>query len=271
MRKIGLVMFCLLTKFAAANDIEIQRDNRIQRENYDSNRVYVINTVVGRATLVKLEEDESLTVSESSVLGMGFADAWTLAARGNNIIFKQSRANPDTNLIIVTNKRTYAFDLKTAKKDTPATYVLAFKYPDTEALKLAKKNEQDLLLAKVAAAAKTDKRVFNVDYVWRGDNEQLKPTAAWDDGRFTRLLYDHSGTLPVFFKVLPDGSEARINYNVDFDDGRIVILQEVAQTIRVRLNNEVIEVINKNYQLPKFNKNGAGQAGAVRVENGVEK
>lgn len=259
-KKIISIFLCVFSLNVFAADI------RIQREVYDSERVYVINTKVGRTTLVQLEEDEALTITNSSVLGMGDATAWNLSVRGNNIIFKQAQEHPDTNMIIVTNKRTYSFDLKTAKKDTAPTYVLKFTYPDTEAAKAAKEAEKALMIAKLTAQAKTDERVLNTEYVWRGSNELLKPTAAWDDGRFTRLMYDHAGVLPVFFKVMPDGSEARINTNIDSEDGRIVILQEVTQTIRARLNDEVIEIINKGYVLPKFNKNGAGQAGAVRID-----
>lgn len=262
MKNFILMLLCFSSVQAFAGD------TRIQREVYDSERVYVINTKVGRTTLVQLEDDEALTISKSSVLGMGDASAWDLSVRGNNIVFKQAQVNPDTNMIIVTNKRTYSFDLKTAKKDTEPTYILKFTYPDTEALKAAKEADKALLIAKLAEAAKNDVRVLNTEYVWRGDNELLKPTAAWDDGRFTRLMYDHAGVLPVFFKVMPDGSEARINSNIDTEDGRVVILQDVTQTIRARLNDEVIEIINKGYVLPKFNKNGVGQAGAVRIENG---
>lgn len=264
MKKIILAMLFLASTHVLANDI------RIQRAVYDSERVYIINTRVGRTTLVQLEEDEALTISDASVLGMGDATAWNLSVRGNNIIFKQAQEHPDTNMIIVTNKRTYSFDLKTAKKDTAPTYVLKFTYPDTEALKATKEAEKAMTIAKLTAAAKTDERVLNTEYVWRGDNELLKPTAAWDDGRFTRFMYDHAGVLPVFFKVMPDGSEARINSNIDTEDGRVVILQDVTQTIRARLNDEVIEIINKGYLLPKFNKNGAGQAGAVRIDGKLQ-
>ena len=245
-------------------------DMRIQREVYSSDRVYTINTKVGRTTLIQLEEGETLTMSDSTVLGMGDATAWNLSVRGNNIIFKQAQKQPETNLIIATNKRTYAFDLFTADKDTLATYVMRFTYPDTEAQKAVQEASKLEASAKLAAQLKTDVRALNFDYVWRGDNALLKPTAVWDDGRFTRLQYDHAGLLPVFFKVLPDGSEARINSNVDAVDGRIIVLQEVTETIKARLNDDVIEITNKAYALPAFNQHGVGIAGAIRTLKGDE-
>jgi type IV secretion system protein VirB9 len=240
-------------------------DLRIQTEQYDKSRVYNVYTKVGRTSLIQLEDDETLTVSRSSVLGMGDADAWTLSARGNNIIFKPSQVNPDTNLIFVTNKRTYVIDLSNVAKGGLPTYLLRFTYPDTEAAKAALEAKR----AQVTAAAKAEKIEVNTDYVWRGDNALLKPTAAWDDGRFTRLVYDNAAELPVFSKVLPDGTEALVNASIDPEDKKTVIIQEVGRTLRGRLGNEVIEIINRNYKVPKFNVTGSGIPGAVRVEKGV--
>lgn len=240
-------------------------DERIQTEMYDSNRVYRIYTKVGRTTLIQLEEGETLNTSPASVLGMGDAQAWNLSARGNNILFKQTQAKPQTNMIVVTNKRTYSFDLETANKNNSPTYILRFQYPDTEAA-----NAQRIASRKqLVKNARPEKTTINTEYVWRGDNAMLKPSAAWDDGRFTRLVYDHAGELPVFFKVLPDGSEALINTSVDPADKKTILLQEVIRTVRARLGNDVIEVINRHYNLPKFNTNGTSVPGAVRIEKGA--
>lgn len=261
MKKISLILLVFLLNVCHA-------DERIQREIYNMKRVYPIYTQIGRTTLVQLEKDESLSINESSVLGMGDEKGWDLAVRGNNIMFKQKANKPDTNLIVVTNKRTYSFDLKTATKNDPLTYVLHFSYPDTEAALIALQADMLEKKAKLIAMANTENIVINTDYVWRGENVLLKPTSAWDDGRFTRFGYDHAGSLPLFFKVLPDGTEAQINYNIDPDDPTSILLQEVIQMVRIRLGKEVIEVINKSYKLPKFNKFGTGMNGTIRIENG---
>lgn len=268
MKKIILSLLMFITNICYADDRIQLADVRIQREIYDMRRVYPIYTQVGRTTLVQLEKDESLSINDSSVLGMGDEKGWDLAVRGNNIMFKQKAIKPDTNLIVVTNKRTYSFDLKTASKIDPLTYVLHFSYPDSEAALAALEAEMLEKKAKLTAAAKAENIVINTDYVWRGDNALLKPTSAWDDGRFTRFGYDHAGALPLFFKVLPDGTEAQLNYNIDPDDPTSILLQEVIQVARVRLGKDVIEVVNKAYKLPKFNKFGAGMNGTIRIENG---
>lgn len=240
-------------------------DERIQTETYDANRVYRIYTKIGRTTLIQLEEGETLNTSPTSVLGMGDAGAWNLSARGNNILFKQTQAKPQTNMIVVTNKRTYSFDLETTSKNHFPTYIFRFQYPDTEAANAQRTASRKQLVKN----ARPEKITINTEYVWRGDNTMLKPTAAWDDGRFTRLVYDHAGELPVFFKVLPDGSEALINTSIDPADKKTIILQEVIRTVRARLGNDVIEIVNRHYILPKFNTHGTGLPGMVRIEKGT--
>ena len=245
-------------------------DPRIRTEIYDKAKVYNVHTQIGRASLIQLEEDESLVISPSSVLGIDDADAWNLGVRGNNIVLKPSQKMPQTNVVVVTNKRTYSFELLATAKDSMPTYILRFRYLDTEAAKAAAEAAAEAKRVQITAAARAEKTVVNTNYVWRGDNELLKPTAAYDDGRFTRLVYDHSGELPVFYKVLPDGTEALLNSNVDPDDKRTVVLHEVIRTVRARMGDQVIEIINRAYTLPKFNETGTSVPGAVRVDKGTQ-
>lgn len=254
-------------------------DERLQFTPYQRARVYTIYAAIGKASMIQLQEGETVDPkkSDASVVGLGFGSAWTLGVRENNFVIKPKMAFPDTNMILVTNKRTYAFDLKMAPKYIQPTYILAFSYPEDE--KKAQLDAQANLarVAAQAAQAQADKDrltessraqrvVVNTEYFWRGDNTALKPTAAWDDGRFTHLQYDHAGELPVFFKVLPDGTEALVNSNIDPAEKSVVILQEVLKTIRVRLGQSVVEVVNHGFKTPAFNTTGMSEHGAVRVE-----
>jgi len=241
-------------------------DARIRTEIYDSNQVYNIYTAVGRASLIQLEDDESLVISPNSVLGIGDADAWNLGVRGNNIVLKPAQKLPQTNIVVVTNKRTYSFELLTAPGTDAPTYILRFRYLDTEAAKAKTEALAEAKRLDLTSAAKAQPVTINTDYVWRGTNELLKPSAAYDDGRFTRLAYDNAGELPLFFKVLPDGSEALLNSNIDEQQGNTVVLHEVIRTVRARLGDQVIEIINRSYAQPKFNETKTGVPGVVRVD-----
>lgn len=258
----------LLCALLAAASCGAFADTRIRTDVYDKTRVYNIHTVIGRASLIQFEDDESLVISPSSVLGIGDAEAWNLGVRGNNIVLKPTQRMPQTNIIVVTNKRTYAFELIAAPKVDSATYIQRFRYLDTEEAKAAAEAAAEAKRARITAAAKSEKVEINTDYVWRGVAEKLTPTAAYDDGRFTRLVYDHAGELPLFFKVMPDGSEALLNYNVDPDDRKTVVLHEVIRTVMVRLGEQVIEITNRGYKLPALNTTGSSEHGVVRTERG---
>ncbi len=250
----------------AAASIAHAQDSRIRTEVYDKNRVYNIHTAIGRASLIQFEDDESLVLTPNSVLGIGDADAWNLGVRGNNIVLKPAQKLPQTNIVVVTNKRTYSFELQGTPQAMQPTYILRFRYPDSEEAKAKAEALAEAKRVKITAAAKAEKITINTNYVWRGDNELLKPTAAYDDGRFTRLVYDNAGELPLFFKVMPDGSEALLNSNVDPQQGNTVVLHEVIRTVRARLGNQVIEIINRAYVQPSFNENKTSVPGVVRVE-----
>lgn len=244
----------------------VEQDNRIRNEIYNKDAVYNVFTRVGRASLIQFEDDETLVVSPSSVLGIGEANDWDLGVRGSSLAIKPLKAKPATNLLVVTNKRSYAFELLPAPKNSQPTYILRYRYFDTEQARAAAEAAAEAKRVSITAASKAAPVKVNTNYVWRGDNELFKPTGAYDDGRFTRLIYDSAVELPVFYKVLPDGSEALLNYNVDQQDRRIVILQEVIRTVRARQGNDVIEIVNKGYVLPKLNMTGTSVHGAVRVD-----
>lgn len=277
MKKLFLFALLALGHVQAQAQAEtfVFHDERIRSEVYDKNAVYKIDTMPGRATLIEFEKGESLTASPSSILGIGNAKDWDIGVRGSSLAIKPLTWRPETNLLVVTNKRTYAFAVVPAPKNEYATYVLRFTYPDTAKANAEAAHEQEVANALaearrelLTAASKAEKITINTDYAWRGDDKLLKPTGAFDDGRFTRLIYDRAVGLPVFYNVLPDGSEALLNYTVDPDDRRVVILPEVIRTVRAREGKDVIEIVNQHYVEPKLNMTGTSVYGAVRVDKG---
>ena len=229
--------------------VQAGADPRIQVEEYRNDTVFDIYATVGRATLIQLEADESLGSSDQSVLGVGDAEAWNIGVRGNNIVLKPRASLPRTNIVIVTNKRTYSFDLKIAPKNVHPTYILRFKYPESEALKIQVTLEAEAVRLKRLEDLK-NKNSFsfklNTGYSWRGQADWLVPTMAYDNGLFTYLIYDSGRSLPVLYKVNPDGSELLLNTSIDPEDRSIIRIHEVLELVRARLDNNVIEIKNNN-------------------------
>lgn len=235
-------------------------DARVQVFNYDPSDVFVINARVGHSTLIQFEEGEA--IHEEGGLGMGDAKAWSLAVKGNNIFFKPVTDLPDTNMLIVTNKRTYAFQLTTG--GASPTYIARFNYPE--------ENIQNPSSAVTPASLKAISKdangrnilvsnKINVNYSYRG-SRALKPTNTWDDGRFTYLQFAHSSDLPAVYRVLEDNTEALVNTHVKDD---VLVIQEVGNVYRLRFGKSVGDISNSNYKLPDFNKTGTSDNNYIRT------
>lgn len=237
-------------------------DPRIQIATYNASQVYHVKAAVGRAVLVQFEDGEVLD-EESGLLGMGDSQAWNLAVKGNNILFKPLAANPDTNLIVNTNKRTYVFQLSVEEKGGQAdTYVLRFHYPDTvaanRAAELAKQQQVQSILDGEHVYA--DRK--NQDYWGYGDKE-LAPTAMYDDGRFTYIDFNNNRDMPSVYKIMPDGTESLVNYHVK---GYTVVVHELAQTFILRLGEKVLGINNRGFnESGHFNHLGTGNDNEVRL------
>lgn len=239
-------------------------DARIQTVTYSPNNVFHIRAQIGRAVLVQLEEDERLE-GDSAALGMGDSEAWKLNVKGNNIIFKPTAPNPETNLIVTTNKRTYVFQLSIDGRGRQApTYVLRFRYPDTQRANLAAqraKNDQahDILSGKKLRPNVTR---ANQNY-WGYGDKALTPTAMYDDGRFTYLEFDNGRDMPSIYKIMPDGTESLVNLHVE---GNTVVVHELSKQFVLRLGNTVLGVDNRGFsQRGRFNQTGSGLDGRVRI------
>lgn len=264
-----LIKTAAATLSVAASFSASAADNRIRTEVYSENRVYPIYGEIGKVTLVQLEDDERL--DGNNLVGIGHSEAWTQAGRGNNLMFKPKSADPVTNMVIVSSKRTYAFDLKLANPKNPPTYILRFDYPDTRKAKQAEQNKrQAALRAKQDQALKTltdsgavhDVMMSNQLYFGQG-SKNLAPIAMWDNGRFTYLKFNDGRDIPTIYRVETDGSETLLNTHRENDT---TVIHEVNEKIMLRLGRAVLLIENRGFN-PQgtFNHTGTDDNQSVRL------
>ena len=174
-------------------------------------------------------------------------------------------------MIIVSNKRTYAFDLKMANPRNPPTYILRFDYPDTRKAKQAEQRQkQAALRAKQDQALKTltdtgavhDVMSFNQLYFGQG-SQKLAPTSMWDNGRFTYLKFNNGRDMPAIYRVEADGSETLLNTHHENDT---TVIHEVNEKIMLRLGRAVLLIENRGFN-PQgtFNNTGTDDNQSVRL------
>ena len=251
-----------------------EKDSRIHYVEYDTDTVVKIRAKVAHTVTVQLDKGES---AEQGVVAMGDAQAWNMAVKGNNLIFKPTAESPQTNLTVITNKRIYVFDLSLAgcsynkkgkKVCTPPTYLLRFTYPDDIAAARAAANRQQARAFQMKLKYGLDGAKTPLNYNYYGVGEKkIAPAAMWDDGRFTYLRYPNNKDLPTIYKLNPDGSEMLVNTRTD---GDTFIIHETAEEFVMRLGDSVLGIKNKGYKVGEFNHLGTNDRNSVRLIKGEE-
>jgi type IV secretion system protein VirB9 len=236
----SLPLFLLVGSVAMAAELPARSadDPHVQSVVYNPDQVVVIKTRVGVATLIQFDKRE--WIDPSSLVGMGDAEAWKLSAKRSNILFKPVAARPDTNLTVVTDKRTYLFRLESAKGTQPATYILRFSYPE----------EQGSAGTGQSAPCASGKQNYN--YVKWGSAE-LAPSAAWDDGTFTCFRFPKNTDLPEVFRKMPDGTEMLVNTHMQDD---VLVVHDLSSEYRLRLGNQVLGVKTTSLTPAPYNRKG---------------
>ena len=251
------------------------KDSRIQYVEYDMDNVVKIRAKVGYTVTVQLDPTEN---AEQGVVVSGNKQGWAMETKGNNLIFKPAAEKGlNTNLTVITNKRTYVFDLALAgcsynkqgkKVCSPPTYLLRFTYPEEKA-------KAELLKARQQARAFQLKLKYGLDgaktplnYVYYGKGDKkIAPTAVWDDNNFTFIQYADNRDLPAVYKINPDGTEMLVNTHIEDDT---LIIHETAEQFVLRLGNSVLGIRNGAYKTGKFNRLNTNTPNAVRLDKGAE-
>lgn len=261
------ISFCLANSLIAVSAHAEQRpvsikDSRMQFFNYTIDDVFLIKTKMGHSSLIQFEAGE--IIHDDGGLGVGEARDWSIAVKGNNVFFKPLKDFiPPTNMIVVTNKRTYAFALQTTHSND-MTYVARFNYPEEKIVNVKQETHipKEFKRVKQGDTSYLIDAKINTNYVKRG-NVEITPTAMWDDGLFTYLQYNNAKELPSIYKVMPDGSESLVNTHIQDDT---VVIHEVNLLYRLRLGHSVAEVRNQNLKDSGFNRTGTSTSDTFRLE-----
>jgi type IV secretion system protein VirB9 len=176
---------------AAQEPVPSKGDPRIRYVDYDPNNVVLLYSKVGASLLIQFEQDEKLV----DMVG-GDVDAWGAASTQakNGIFLKPAGVAPETNIQVITNRRTYNFEVKLAPKGKPNYLTVRFRYPATEhAVDMAAK-ESDQVRSLLEAGNPAGNRRYTV----QGSNV-LAPIEAWDDGRTTYLRFRAHSSIPAVY------------------------------------------------------------------------
>jgi len=226
----------LLTPRALGCGGAAHTDPRLRVRAYSADEIYRLKAYVGYQIDLEFEPGERF-------VGLGAGDLRSVgfAAQDNHLFLKPKAASVETNLTVLTTRRTYQFDYSaSAQRPDPALgdviYALRFSYPPSAADRAA-----DTLERRLASAS--GERPRNLAYAYRG-SPQLKPVSAFDDGVQTRLAFDARGELPAIFVRNDDGSESLVNFTVDRGE---LVVHRVARQFTVRRGGLKGCIVNQDF------------------------
>lgn len=244
MTKRFLLALAALTLASAAHAVQepqpFKGDSRIRYVTYDPNNVVLIYSKIGASLLIQFAPDEQLV----DMVG-GDVEAWGAASTKarNGIFLKPAVAAPETNIQVITDRRTYNFEVKLAPKGKPNYFTVRFKYPeeDRKAASADAQARDVRTLLDVGAGATTGNRNYTV----QGSSE-LAPIEAWDDGRSTFLRFRARASIPAIYTARGDDEKVeQIESPVTKDD--VVQIPGVRRKLVLRIGRQVACVFNESF------------------------
>ena len=224
--------------YATQNSRALPVDHRVRTVTYKPDEVYKLTGHYRYQSSIEFAKDE-----EIKTISMGDSSAWMLNPSGSRLFLKPVEQDATTNMTLITNKRTYLFELHARETDkvddSEMVFVLRFVYPDSGegaqnfANRLDGVPEPDFL---------EHPEKYNSDYTISGSDE-ISPVRIFDDGEFTYFQFrDKNTEVPAFFWVDEDNNEALINYRTR---GSYIVVERVADRLTLRHGNYVVCVFNE--------------------------
>lgn len=243
MNKQFLSLLAVLLTATAAHGAQLpeagKKDARVRFATYDPHDIVTIYTRVGLLTQIVFDQDEKIV----DMTG-GDVEAWGAATRKarDGVFLKPAGEVADANLHVVTNKRSYSFDLKLARKakGEVAFMTVYFRYPVAAQAADAAATEADQVRNLLDVASPIGNRHYSVQ-----GSSDLAPIEAWDDGRTTFLRFRARTSIPAIYEANDDSSVKRIeNINVKDD---VVQVQGVRRKLVLQTGKEIACVFNEGY------------------------
>lgn len=241
MKKTALLLG-LVAAIGSAQAIELPNpspyDTRIKTVTYNAQDVVRINGMVGIATHIQLEPGERYVDH-----AFGDSQGWHFSENGNHIFLKPAAENSDTNLVLITDRRVYNFELDYADANRRADkmFSVTFKYPEVQ----TRANAAAYEAAKIKQGFNMP-RTINSNYTMTGDLS-IAPINAWDNGQFTFFRFPGAVDVPAVYVVEPDGTESIVNQNVQGAASDTLVMHKTGAQWVLRLGKSSLSVFNESY------------------------
>lgn len=239
-------------------------DPRVQTLATDGEAVIDVAVQRGQLTHLVLPAGETFTLPPATGQGARCDDethAWCIVAQGRDLFIKAKPSAKTNNLILVTERRRFAIDLRAVDRgglmrltlmppkslDSAAGSMPTDPAGQPKAIRVATPaaDPQKILQERLAAAPIPRNSQYSMA-VGKA-SEDITPSMVFDDGRFTYLKFPGNRPLPAIFQTAPDGSEETVNVRMGEDD--LLVADRVARKLVLRLGQSVVIVVNDAFDL----------------------
>jgi type IV secretion system protein VirB9 len=230
---------------AAAGAPAFAEDARLIERLYDPAAVVRIDGKAGVQATIRFAEDEHI-----ENVAIGDSQKWQVTPnkRANLLFVKPLSERAATNMTVVTDRRTYLFDLVASPAHRNPVYVMGFVYPEEP-----EEVQQGLTEAGGAApsalelAAASDPYAVvdpaELNFAWdtRGAG-QLLPQRIYDDGNATFLVWPAGVPLPAILIKDHKGDEGPVNFAVR---GETIVVEGVPRELVLRAGDNSAVLTNR--------------------------
>jgi len=222
------------------------RDARVRQVHYAPDEVVRIIAQRGFATHIALDPNEHILV-----VAPGDRDGWQIvASRGEHDVYlKPKLAAHNTNLVVRTDRRSYSFDLVVLPinarfGNTQEMYRVSFVYPDASMASARVAARLSCLQQRLSQPSAVRNTAYSMQVLPHA--EDIAPSAAWDDGRFTYIRIPNNRRIPAVFRVEDDDSERVVDKHMDHD---VIVIHELARRLALRLGDEAVGLWNEAFDV----------------------
>ena len=237
-------------------------DNRLVTHSYNAQEVVRVEGRLGVQATITFGERELI-----ENVAVGDSEKWQITPnkRADVLFVKPLAANARTNMTVLTDKRTYLFDLVASPGHRPI-YMLRFAYADDKARGEAATPEpmplndaESALVAGDPAATPVDPAALN--FAWRRlGAEKLLPMRVYDDGMATYLQFAPKQSAPAILIRNERGEEGPVNFAVR---GDTIVVEGVPRQIVLRFGKAAATLENTKPEAPAAPEAGATSGPAL--------
>ncbi len=192
----------------------VSGDVRIVDQLYNARRIVTVHGHVGIQTTITFRSDERI-----DNIAVGDSTEWQVTPNkhGTLVFIKPMHANSHTNMTVITDKRTYLFDL-VAGRGLSVAYILQFAYPPDPV-----PPPPPTLLPVEAELAKAgdppaEKSLADLHFDWiMSGVRSLWPSRVFDDGQFVWLSWPKDVAPPAILRRDPSAGDGPLNYRIEGD------------------------------------------------------